>query len=290
MRLMPAMLFLSLTCAYGQITIQVGGKQVGTRGTLNFANSAGIFQSCTDNSGAGRVDCSGSYNSAIVATHDTVHGNENYCDSSNGTNVYTCALPFKTLTQYQIGMTVVLRTDATCTTSCSLNIDNLGLKSLKQADGTTDPGGAIIAGQPQWIFFDGTVFRLFGTSGSAAAGSAAPTLADQRGDVRARRVIGSMDAMTYASTISLDVTAGDLHKTTTANSAGNAIINATTAGLPGQHMWIIIANDQISGKTITFGANLRSAGVLAGAPGKAATIHFVSDGTAWYEVSRTLNL
>jgi len=291
MRLMPA-LFLSVTCAHGQITIQVGGQPVGNTSTLNFTNAAatpgsGIVQSCGQ--GAGRVDCSSSYNTALIATHDTVHQNENFCDSANGTTAYTCRLPFKTLTQYLAGMTFVLRTDANCLTSCSLNIDNLGVKNLKQTDGTTDPGGAIVAGQPQWVFFDGTVFRLFGANGFVAAGSGAPQ-ADRRGDVMARRVIGAMDAMPYASTISLDVTAGDLHKTTTANNAGNATVNATTGGLPGQHMWVIIANDQISGKTITFGANLRSAGVLAGTPGKAATLQFVSDGTAWYEVSRTLNL
>ncbi len=292
MRLMPALLFLSLTCAYGQITIQVGGQQVGTTSTLNFTNAAatpgsGIVQSCGP--GAGRVDCSSSYNTALIATHDTVHRNENYCASSNHTTSYACSLPNKPLTQYLAGMTFLLHADTTCSASCSLNIDNLGMKGLKNADGATDPGGAIVAGQPQWVFFDGNVFRLVGAGGAVSA-SAGATQADQRGDVRARRIIGAMDAMTYASTISLDVTAGDLHKTTTTNGAGNAIVNATTAGLSGQHMWIIIANDQISGKTITFGANFRSAGILAGAVGKAATIHFVSDGTAWYEVSRTLNL
>jgi hypothetical protein len=292
MRFMPAPLFLSLMCAYGQVTIQVGGKQVGTTSTLNFTNAgaapgSGIVQWCGP--GDGRVDCSVSYNTALVATHDSVHRNANYCDSSTGTAQYTCSLPFKRLTQYQPGMTFVLRADTTCAAACSLNIDNLGVKSLKKADGATDPAGAITAGQPQWVFFDGAVFRMLG-AGGAVASSAGVGETDQRGDVRARRVIGAMDAMAYASTINLDVTAGDLHKTTTINSAGNAIVNATTGGLPGQHMWIIIANDQISGKTITFGTNFRSGGVLAGAVGKAATIHFVSDGTAWYEVSRTLNL
>jgi hypothetical protein len=55
-------------------------------------------------------------------------------------------------------------------------------------------------------------------------------------------------------------------------------------------MWIIVANDLVRGKTIAFGANFKSAGTLAGSPGKSATVHFISDGTAWYEVARTLNL
>ena len=124
-----------------------------------------------------------------------------------------------------------------------------------------------------------------GGGGEAKAGPQ-----DSRGDVIGRRVIGAMDTMLYASTITLDVVAGDLHKTTTANNIGNATINAATRGLPGQHMWIIVVNDSISGKAITFGSNFRGAGLWRERAGKAATVHFVSDGTAWYEVARTLNL
>jgi hypothetical protein len=156
--------------------------------------------------------------------------------------------------------------------------------NIKRIDGTTDPGGALIAGQPQWVFFDGAVFRLMGGAGAGSS------LVDSRGDVRARRVIASMDSMPYQAAMTLDVTAGDVHKIRTAPNGGNATLSAATAGLPGQHMWIIIANDNISAKTITFGANLLSAGPLAGAMGRSSTIHFVSDGTAWYEVSRTLGL
>ena len=106
----------------------------------------------------------------------------------------------------------------------------------------------------------------------------------------ARRFIAAMETMAYARAVSLETTAGDVHKTTTSNAVGNATINATTAGLPGQHMWVIIVNDQISGKTVSFGNNFKSAGPLMGSPGKSATLQFISDGTAWYEVARTGNL
>jgi hypothetical protein len=296
MRLALATLFLSLTCAYAQIAIQVGGKPVGTRSTLNFTNAAGtsvsgILQACLDD--GSRVNCSSSYNTAFVATHDSVHDNENYCNSTNGTNAYTCRLPFKSLGSYQAGMTFLLTVDSICLGSCSLNIDNVGPVNIKKADGTNDPGGAIVAGQPQWIFYDGKVFRLTGagaavTSTVTNSNYSGPT--DQRGDVFARRVIGAMDTITYAATMSLDVTAGDLHKIRTASTAASATVNATTGGLPGQHMWIIVANDEISPKTVAFGTNFRSAGPVTGTVGKAATIQFVSDGTAWYEVARTQNL
>jgi len=114
--------------------------------------------------------------------------------------------------------------------------------------------------------------------------------ADRNRDAMARRFIASMETMTYSGTVTLETTAGDVHKVTTSNAVGNATINAATGGLPGQHMWIIIANDMVSTMTITFGANLSSSGTLAGAPGKSASIQFISDGTAWYEAARTRGL
>ena len=99
-----------------------------------------------------------------------------------------------------------------------------------------------------------------------------------------------MDSLTYQAAMTLDVTAGDVHKIRTTPNGGNATLNAATGGLPGQHMWIILANDNVSAKTITFGANLLNAGPLAGVVGRSATIQFVSDGTAWYEVARTVGL
>jgi hypothetical protein len=283
-------LCLYITAAYAQsgLTVQVDGRTVGSRSTVNLVPGVGILETCVDNAANGRVDCTPSVNSAVLVTHDTVHSNENYCKSSTKTTSYTCTLPYKKLTSYLQGMTFLLDADSSCVTSCSLNIDNLGLINIKRNDGM-DPGGALVAGQPQWVFYDGTVFRLVG-GGAGATGPSGPAVTDSRRDVIARRVIGSMEIMQYAPAITLDVTAGDLHKTLTGPAAGNATINASTGGLPGQHMWIIVANDTVSSKTITFGTNFRSSGTLTGATGKAATVQFVSDGTAWYEIARMLNL
>jgi hypothetical protein len=55
-------------------------------------------------------------------------------------------------------------------------------------------------------------------------------------------------------------------------------------------MWVFIVNDQLSAKTVSFGANFKSAGALTGSPGKSATLQFISDGNVWYEVARTTNL
>jgi hypothetical protein len=285
MRLKHILLSLVVFAARAQnLNVQVNGQAAGARSTLNLIPGNGIIHTCVDNPRQQRVDCTPSFNTALIPTHDAVHANENYCDSSNRTFAYTCRLPNKALSSYSAGMTFVLTVDVDCTAACTLNIDNVGLKNIKKIDGTTDPSGALVSGQPQWIFYDGIVFRLMG--GATGAASAV----DSRGDVMARRVISAMDHLSYQPSMTLDVTAGDVHKIRTIPNAGNATLGAATAGLPGQHLWIIIANDNTSGKTITFGANLLSTGPLAGTTGRSATIHFVSDGTAWYEVSRTVGL
>jgi hypothetical protein len=287
MKTLAALMFLSFAAASAQnITVEVGARPVGTRAKLNLESGAGIVETCRDEGASGnRITCVPSVNSAIISTHDTAHNNENYCVSTNGTMQYTCRMPYKAITAYEAGMAFVLVADAPCSTSCSLNIDNLGAVNIKKSDGTSDPGGGLNAGEPQWVFYDGKVFRLMG--GGARPSSEA---GDRGRDSMARRFIASMETMTYASVVTLETTAGDVHKTTTNNAIGNTTINAATGGIAGQHMWVIIVNDQLSGKTVSFGSNFKSAGALSGSPGKSATLQFISDGSVWYEVARTTNL
>jgi hypothetical protein len=288
----PKFICLSLACAFGaaacaqNISVQVGGKPVGSATTLNFESGNGIIQSCHPDAGA-RITCASSYDSAVIANRDALHGTQNYCLSATGSTAYACRISSGTIMTYSIGMTFVLVVDVPCSNRCSLNVDGLGPITIKRSDGVTDPGGTLVAREPQWVFYDGMVFRLMGGGGGGATRGGGD---DREHDATARRFIASMETMTYASAVQLETTAGDVHKTTTSNAVGNATINAATAGLPGQHMWIIILNDQISAKTVSFGNNFKSAGPLMGTPGKSATLQFISDGTTWYEVARTTNL
>jgi hypothetical protein len=275
---------LSLAAAYAQnITVQVGGKAVGSAGVLNFESGTGIIQSCHPDSAGTRITCTPASDSALIPHRDDLHGTQNYCLSAAHSTAYLCRISRGTLFAYSIGMTLVLVVDVPCNAQCSLNVDGLGPVSIKRSDGVTDPLGTLEAGQPQWVFYDGRVFRLMG-------GGARGVTDDRDRDVTARRFIAKLETIPYARSMSLETTAGDMHKTTTSNAVGNATLNAATAGLAGQHMWIIIVNDQISGKIVSFGNNFKSAGPLAGSPGKSATLQFISDGTAWYEVARTANL
>jgi hypothetical protein len=286
MKFAALVLGLSLAAAYAQsINVQVGGKPVGAATTLNFESGNGIIQSCRSD-GSARITCASSYDAAVVANHDSVHGTQNYCSSATGSTAYLCRMSRGTLAAYSTGMTFVLVVDVPCNNQCSLSVDGLGPVGIKRSDGVTNPGGALAPGQPQWVFYDGQVFRLMGGGGGATRGGGD----DRERDAMARRFISAMETMAYGAAVTLETTAGDVHKTTTSNAVGNATINAATGGLPGQHMWVIVVNDQISAKNVSFGNNFKSAGALTGSPGKSATLQFISDGTAWYEVARTGNL
>ena len=148
-----------LACG-GGVTVLLNGAPLSTGCVLNIKAGNGILATPMANPAIGGTDLSFSYNSALVPTHDQVHANENFCDSLNGTTLYTCKLPNKALLAYARGNTFLLAVDTTCAAGCSVNIDTVGPISIKQSDGTTDPGGLLIAGQAKWIWYDGKIFRL----------------------------------------------------------------------------------------------------------------------------------
>jgi len=142
------------------IGILVGGLPIAAEPNINFASGNGIVEVAVDNPAMSRVDVMPGFNTALISTHDAAHANENFCDSTNGTTLFTCKLPHKALLAYARGNVFLLATDTTCAAGCSVNIDTVGPISLKQSDGVTDPGGLLITGQAKWIWYDGKVFRL----------------------------------------------------------------------------------------------------------------------------------
>jgi hypothetical protein len=299
-----AALFFGLSLAAGcaqNIKVQVDGKPVGsgTETTVNFQSGNGIIQKCS--SDGSRITCVPDLDTNIIRQRDDTRS-LHYCYSpaqstgkeQDGSPDYVCSVSNGMLAGYTAGLALILVVDTPCNNKCTLSLNGIGPVSIKRADGVTDPLGTLVPGQPQLVFYDGVrdrqppaspAFRMLGGGGaSRAAGD------DRERDSMARRFIAAMENIPYARAMSLETTAGDVHKTTTSNAVGNATLNAATAGLAGQHMWVIIVNDQISGKTVSFGNNFKSAGPLVGSPGKSTTLQFISDGTAWYEVARTGNL
>lgn len=144
----------------GSLAIQSGGTVIGTQPNLNFIAGTGIVWSCANNTGSSRVDCTANLGGTALTAPQIQAGSPDTCVSSNGTIHYTCSLS-PALTAYTTnGTHVLLIPDATCAASCDVTINTVGVKSIKRADGTTDPGGSLVAGRGQWIWYDGSVFRL----------------------------------------------------------------------------------------------------------------------------------
>lgn len=91
------------------------------------------------------------------------------------------------------------------------------------------------------------------------------------------------------SIVTIDPNKGRLFKLTTNSSVTSATVNASIAGSFGQQMQIIAVNDSVSSRTLVF-SSLFGASSLVGIRSSVATISFVSDGTKFWETSRTLGL
>lgn len=103
-------------------------------------------------------------NTAYVPSHAMLQaGKDLFCDSpnTNPANTYTCSLSASAvLTVYTTGAAFLLRPGVSSTAGSTLNIDNLGLKTIFQKDGTSQITTQLTAGQAQWVWYDGTNFRL----------------------------------------------------------------------------------------------------------------------------------
>lgn len=77
--------------------------------------------------------------------------------------------------QYENGLLVRFRAGNANTGASTVNVDSLGVKNIKQADGSTDPSsGDIPTTRDTWLRYDGTNFRIqdFGTGGGPSSFSA----------------------------------------------------------------------------------------------------------------------
>lgn len=96
-----------------------------------------------------------------------------YCsDSSSSGTTLTCTI--SGLTAYTAGMEVrFVKSSTACTggTATTLNISSLGVKAIKQADGTTDPASGDCPASRQLILrYDGTLFRILGGGAISSGG------------------------------------------------------------------------------------------------------------------------
>jgi hypothetical protein len=145
--------------ATGTITILVNGQPIATGSVINLTGGSGVVASAKADPAISGTDIELDSNTAVLASLDQVHAGPNACVSTNGTTTYTCKLPNRALPAYGTGPYLLIP-DVACPANCTVDIDGRGALSIKQADGITDPDGAITARQAYWIWYDGTLMRL----------------------------------------------------------------------------------------------------------------------------------
>jgi hypothetical protein len=159
----------------GTLTIASNGTVVGTRGIANFLPGTGILNLLADT--GTMLNIQQSVDTAVVLTRGGHQSGQTLlCGSASGSGSnFTCAMS-PTLTGYQRGMVLEWTPDVDgAGGAATLNIDLLGAKAIKLADGVTDPFASDIAGgrlQPIW--FDGVNFRLIAPVMTSASSSARP--------------------------------------------------------------------------------------------------------------------
>ena len=147
--------------AAGAVEVESAGAPAGASATLNFSGGAGILYAIS-NAGSS-IAIQTSSNTAVTPTLASEQaGTEHLCASASGSAAaFTCALA-PTLTGYTTGMVLRWNPDVTPPGgAATLNVDFLGARPVKLADGATDPApGDITAGRLEPIWFDGSVFRI----------------------------------------------------------------------------------------------------------------------------------
>jgi hypothetical protein len=160
--------------AVGTVSVENSNAVVGTRGVENFIAGSGLVNVLTDT--GTQINIQQNADTAILLTRANYQSGQTIlCTSSGGSGTaYSCAMT-PTLTSYQPGMVLQWKPDVMGTGGATtLQIDSLGAKPVKLADGVQNPqAGDIIGGQQYAIWFDGATFRLMAPplpiTGSAAA-------------------------------------------------------------------------------------------------------------------------
>jgi hypothetical protein len=114
---------------------------------------------CTESGTSGDLSVSADTTSLLVTKAALQSGAVLRCVSSATSAAHSCAMSPQLLA-YAAGMVVEFTPSAApLSGATTLNINGLGSKAIKQADGTSDPQ-SVAAGQQIPLRYDGTVFRM----------------------------------------------------------------------------------------------------------------------------------
>lgn len=94
-------------------------------------------------------------------------------------------------------------------------------------------------------------------------------------------------AATPGATVSIDVDQGCVFAWT---AGQNETVDITGSLVAGASLCLIVANDSIVPRTLTFGAGFKVAVTVVGTANKTAALFFICDGSNYYEVGRTTGI
>jgi hypothetical protein len=144
----------------GAVTVQLDGTAAGTRAVENFVSGVGVVTTIVDT--GTRINIQNTADTSVMLSKAAAQGGSVFlCTSASGSaGAYTCPMA-PTLATYTAGMTIAWKPDVDgAGGATTLNIDTLGARPVKLADGTTDPTPIDIqAGRLLPLWYDGTVFR-----------------------------------------------------------------------------------------------------------------------------------
>jgi hypothetical protein len=157
-------------CA-GAVTILINGQPLSNPVTgcvLNLQAGSGVTAAALPDPAIGGTDINFSLNTSFAPSFSQLQQDPLFCNSTDATPEYNCSLAANGQALqgppagpgYRQGLELLLLVATTCATTCSLNVDHVGMTTIDQADGMTAPNGELIAGQARHVWFDGTVFRL----------------------------------------------------------------------------------------------------------------------------------
>jgi hypothetical protein len=120
------------------VNIETGATAIGSESTLNFISGTGIIQSCANNTGATRVDCTPTLDTAYALSRatDEAGTDKSIIATSGGAGAVFVANGNPTFAVYTQNQTLsFLASDHACVAGATLNIDGLGPISLQKIIG-----------------------------------------------------------------------------------------------------------------------------------------------------------
>jgi hypothetical protein len=124
------------------LNISVNGSAQGTQPTLNLISGTGIIQTCSNNGGANRVDCTPSLDTAFAPSRsmDQAGTDHSIIATSANAGAAFVATGNPTLATYTQNQSLsFIAADHACAAGATLNVDSLGPIALKKV-----VGGAVV--------------------------------------------------------------------------------------------------------------------------------------------------